>query len=364
MHEIIEPNNQPRSRQRQRQNKVRRRPLHRRILWIVGSLVAILFMVFLIQGTRISLQLRIAYEQARQFAQIANNDLTEESYLLARASLQNSADAVTNSHEIFAMFVPTLRLLHWVPGIGEDFAAVPILVDTGQQLTDLAVAGFDIAKPLLVSTEIRSPLVQLPTLYVEAESELAEIQHQVDTIYEELHRIDANKLSPLLREPVQDLQAAISLIAPGLRLGTYLPDLLGVGEPRTYLVLAQNNHELRATGGFLTAVGRVSLLDGKVVGVEFVDSYDRSISRIDLSLPQAPPPVQRHMGIEIMLLRDANWSPDFPTTAQIIRTIYSQQTGRTVDGVISVDRSATISHLCRVLTIRSKLSGNKKNNNA
>ncbi|MEZ4617142.1 MAG: DUF4012 domain-containing protein [Caldilineaceae bacterium] len=105
-------------------------------------------------------------------------------------------------------------------------------------------------------------------------------------------------------------------------------------------MLAQNNHELRATGGFLTAVGRVSLLDGRVVGIEFVDSYDHTISRTDLPLPQAPGPVQQHMGIEIMLLRDANWSPDFPTTAQIARTIYNQQTGRTVDGVITIDLHA------------------------
>jgi hypothetical protein len=46
------------------------------------------------------------------------------------------------------------------------------------------------------------------------------------------------------------------------------------------------------------------------------------------------------MGIEVMLLRDANWSPDFPTTAQIARTIYNQQTGRTVDGIITIDLHA------------------------
>src|SRR5690606_12016020 len=112
------------------------------------------------------------------------------------------------------------------------------------------------------------------------------------------------------------------------------PDLLGVGNTRTYLILAQNNQELRATGGFLTAVGRVTVADGRIVEIDFVDSYDASISRTDLSLPRAHQPVQQYMVIEIMLLRDANWSPDFHTTANIARTIYSQQTGRTIDGVI------------------------------
>jgi hypothetical protein len=33
------------------------------------------------------------------------------------------------------------------------------------------------------------------------------------------------------------------------------PDLLGWSQPRTYLILAQNDDELRPTGGFITAIG-------------------------------------------------------------------------------------------------------------
>jgi len=173
-----------------------------------------------------------------------------------------------------------------------------------------------------------------------AQPQLEELTARAASLEEKLQTIDPNQVISSLYEPVTALQAAVALIAPGLRMGTYLPDLLGVGQTRTYLVLAQNNQELRATGGFLTAIGRVTVADGRILSIEFMDSYDPSISRTDLTLPRAPQPVQQYMGIEIMLLRDVNWSPDFPTTAQIARTIYSQQTGRTIDGVISIDLHA------------------------
>jgi hypothetical protein len=39
-------------------------------------------------------------------------------------------------------------------------------------------------------------------------------------------------------------------------------------------------------------------------------------------------------------MRDANWSPDFPTTAQVARALYAQETGMQVDGVFTIDLNA------------------------
>mgnify|MGYP003381642051 CR=1 FL=1 len=38
---------------------------------------------------------------------------------------------------------------------------------------------------------------------------------------------------------------------------------------RHYLVLVQNNHELRATGGFIAAIGKITLDQGKLVAVSY-----------------------------------------------------------------------------------------------
>lgn len=320
-----------------------------RRVWLAISVVILLLVgVLLVQGIRVGIQLRNAYEQGKQFAYFMRGDLTPERYALAKSLLDESATAFASAEANFAPFVPLLNRLGWVPWIGEDLTAIPILFRAGHDLANLGVQGFQVAEPILLAPQGTSPLTQLPVTFQESQAEVAAISAAAAAIDTNLRQVHLEQLSPLLRDTVGGLQAAVAMIAPGLRLSTFLPSLMGVGQTRTYLVLAQNNHELRGTGGFVTAIGRITMADGRVVGMEFVDSYDPSFNRTDLPLPQAPAPMQQYMGIEVMLLRDVNWSPDFPTTAQIARTIYNQQTGRTVDGVITIDLQA-VEHIVTAL---------------
>ncbi len=122
------------------------------------------------------------------------------------------------------------------------------------------------------------------------------------------------------------------------QLGPELPKLLGMDGAKTYLILVQNNHELRATGGFIAAVGRLTLDQGKVAEMDFVDSY--AIFRRDGDYPPPPAAMKTYMNIPYLVLRDANWSPDFPTSAQMVRALYRSDTGLDVDGIITVDLNA------------------------
>jgi hypothetical protein len=142
------------------------------------------------------------------------------------------------------------------------------------------------------------------------------------------------------------LQGELSIGEVGARLGPSLPWLLGLDGPRTYLVLVQNNHELRATGGFIAAVGRVSVDNGELKGFEFDDSY--ALYSDTSTYPPAPRPMQQYMNIPLLVMRDANWSPDFPTTAQVARAFYAQETGLEVDGVFTIDLNA-VKHLIGAL---------------
>ena len=46
------------------------------------------------------------------------------------------------------------------------------------------------------------------------------------------------------------------------------------------------------------------------------------------------------MGTELWLLRDANWSPDFPTSAALAEALYTAAHPQPMDGVIAVNQSA------------------------
>jgi hypothetical protein len=144
---------------------------------------------------------------------------------------------------------------------------------------------------------------------------------------------------PLLAAPdapgKRPTSAALQLYTAGVQMAPAIPTLLGVDEPQTYLILVQNNHELRATGGFITAVGTITVDKGRLSGLEFTDSYVIAPDTEDH--PLAPEPMKQFMGIEILFLRDANWSPDFPTSARFAQALYAQDVGVEVDGVVAVD---------------------------
>jgi hypothetical protein len=82
----------------------------------------------------------------------------------------------------------------------------------------------------------------------------------------------------------------------------------------------------------------VTVDKGKIADVEIVDSYqlynDKGV------YPRAPQPMRDHMAIELMVMRDANWSPHFPTSAQMARVLYAQETGIQADGIFTVDLNA------------------------
>ena len=142
------------------------------------------------------------------------------------------------------------------------------------------------------------------------------------------------------------LSSANRLLNTAVALEPQWEWLLGLDAPRRYLVLVQNNHELRATGGFLSAFGSVGVDQGQIADLAFVDSYDLFSTAHEY--PPAPTPMQEYMGIQLLTPRDGNWSPDLPTAAETIRKLYTQETGQAVDGIITVDLDA-VRHLVKAL---------------
>lgn len=115
-----------------------------------------------------------------------------------------------------------------------------------------------------------------------------------------------------------------------------LLDALGHNETRQYLILFQNNSEMRATGGFIGSYAILKIHKGKVRKF-FVDNIYNpdGIAPLDMRI-EAPAPFQKFMEVKWIKMRDANWSPDFPTAAQKVAWLYEKEGGSTVDGVIAI----------------------------
>lgn len=105
----------------------------------------------------------------------------------------------------------------------------------------------------------------------------------------------------------------------------------------TYLLLLQNNTELRPTGGFIGTYGILQVENGSIKEFFLKDIYQLD-DNAPVDLAATPPaPLRQHFGRERLYVRDANWEPDFPTAAEDVLALYYAEggTGR-VEGVIAL----------------------------
>jgi hypothetical protein len=127
-----------------------------------------------------------------------------------------------------------------------------------------------------------------------------------------------------------------------------LPYFLGQDETKTYLVIFQNDAELRPSGGFLTAYAILEVENGQVTPVLSQDIYDLD-NRFNRRI-EAPRPIAEYLpNVYYWNLRDMNLSPDFVVSMDRFYQHYQEVPGtRDVDGILAVD-TKFLSSLLEVL---------------
>ncbi|MBI5452427.1 DUF4012 domain-containing protein [Candidatus Gottesmanbacteria bacterium] len=123
--------------------------------------------------------------------------------------------------------------------------------------------------------------------------------------------------------------AAINDLLPTVD-GLFLPQ-----EPKVYLVLFQNNMELRPTGGFIGSFGLVTIEKGKVIDFKIEDVYtaDGQLKgHID-----PPIPISKYLNQPHFFLRDSNFDPDFAASSVKASFFLQKELGTNVDGVIGIN---------------------------
>ena len=248
-----------------------------------------------------------------------------------------------------AVFMPLAPYFGWLPRVGPLVEASPQLIEMADWGTRTAVFAYQGLHPALDIFNNESSTPAIPALV----EQLALAQPDLVQAELALARVVAAR-EALPREAelpwrVRTLLAqADEWLLPGQRglaMSQALPAILGHDQPRRYLILAQNEDEIRATGGFLSGVGVLLVDQGQIVQIEFQDA-----SRVDawaetgFSLVKpydfAPQPYQDLMGLQPFLFRDANFWPDFPTSAEVALDLYAygQDDLTPFDGVIAIDQ--------------------------
>ncbi len=99
----------------------------------------------------------------------------------------------------------------------------------------------------------------------------------------------------------------------------------GVTYPRHYLVLFQNNTELRPTGGFIGSFAVIRVYNGNVEILWVEDSYNLDRFAKGKFYKQPPKPIEQYLAVDSWYFRDANWDPDFSVSAQTALDLYNEE---------------------------------------
>lgn len=179
---------------------------------------------------------------------------------------------------------------------------------------------------------------QLDTISAKAEIVQYEIsQISADRYPEKFKGISVRSQIRKYQELVEEAGNYMVNAKPVLEAAPYL---LGVDSPRTYLVLFQNDKELRPTGGFMTAYSIM-----KVDNATFTPVISDDIYTLDAKYSpsiQAPQPIIDYIKGPYALssrwrLRDMNWSPDFAESMETFVTAAEKAGVTNIDGIIAVD---------------------------
>jgi hypothetical protein len=252
---------------------------------------------------------------------------------------------VTSIHEnlsaLRVLASPLLALtpaLGWLPDIGGDVRAAPALLDLTLEFTGLGDQALRLIVPAWSPpTDGQLSLSVVTRLLQQLQPAMPSFRAKIDRAGALRHTLDTPALSPRLQSIFARFDTVYPLLRSGIDFASIAPQLLGADRPRTYLIILQNEDELRPTGGFISAAGRVTLDAGKIVTLTVGDAYQMD----DFTKPYGDPPAPlwNIMGSQMWLFRDSNWSPDFPTAARQAIKLYTYTQGGTLEGVIALNQN-------------------------
>lgn len=155
--------------------------------------------------------------------------------------------------------------------------------------------------------------------------------------------IDSGALPVSWRARLDSAERLLPQAGEGLQAALAAPDLLGASGPRAYLLVPENPWDLRATGGFVGTAVLLRVFHGRLdspitLASDAVDNVkSHRLPVIDYIQP--PLPLITYQHLNEWFFRDANWSPDYPTSAALLRYFYWLGQRQWATGVVAFDSS-------------------------
>lgn len=227
----------------------------------------------------------------------------------------------------------------YMPWVGDDAEGVQLLAAS---LDRLASESMD---PLAAAADSLQELTEQGRVDVEVLTSMSGPLHRATAGVEDAAALVANVRTQgflgILKAPFEQYAAQVDELLGGLNSATLATDLapamLGADGPRDYLLIFQNNAEIRATGGLPGSWARVHADNGLL-------TMEEQGSAIDFPVLDEPATTLTLEEVAVYgeelgrYWQDPVFTPDFPRSAEIFNAFWQiSQPDRPLDGIISID---------------------------
>src|SRR5258706_1948981 len=320
-------------------------------------IVLILFSVFgiVLPGLKVYKQAKVTYAQAK----VAIGAIKKQNITLASDELSKTKTELTKTQEDvkslgYLKFIPIMNWyyndgVHLLNAASYGLDAGQVLVDTLKPYADVlglkgqgsfvgGTAQQRIQTAVATMSKITPKIDDVEQNFVLAKAEIDAVNPSHYPSF-----LGGGKIKSQLTQIRTITDEGVTFVEQAKPLIKVLPSLLGEPTDKKYLILFQNDKELRPTGGFMTAYAIFRLTHGVV----HVDTSS-DIYNLDATIgnhPPAPRPILQYLPkVSTWNLRDTNLSPDFAASMKDFNKLYSQAGAyQKVDGIVAVDTHALVS---------------------
>ena len=315
----------------------------RRWPWVLLTLGLLVFvLVGLALLAKPMLQVKPEADMARDELAAAQDAIEAEDLPTAKAHVAAARAHVAEASDLVNGFGGDVW--RWVPVAGGAVKDVRHLVGALDQATSLAEIGTEVYPDLMQSDS----LVQDATVDLEQLDEILTAlnragQH-LHAASEDLDAVEGN--TPLIGDKVLEARDAARERIEPLRT-TYddaepvldaLPDVLGAGGERTYIVAIMNPAELRYSGGATLTLVPMTVTEGKIEFGGTLTNEDVSAGAEKIKWPKVQGNPFHVPGKTRVI--NATFSPYWSQSGEELLRAWQVRYGQQADGVIAVDLQA------------------------
>lgn len=316
------------------------------IIGVVLLVAIILYFILISPLLRVFKEVQLSTIQAKKVSDALKN----QDIIQTRSELILLQDNIGKLKE-------SVKVLGWtgyIPFLGSYYNDASHLIAAGEHGSKAAIIISDSIAPFAEALGLKGGNSGNAELYAQkAVQAMPKLLPNADRIEAEVKkaRLEIDKVNPnrypfvsIKGVKVKDSLAsakqyidAVDSFMPDIKpILQHVPSALGVPKAKSYLILLQNDKELRATGGFITAYATSKIENGQLTP----DISSDNIYNLDatLRLGAAPEPIKKYLLQNTLFIRDSNLSPDYKVSATIFDSYYQKSPDSIdVDGVIAID---------------------------